>query len=641
MRKTLLALALAALAVRAHAAPLFDQWNGAGPFATGLDNQGIDSLAVSADGMRVAVGTGSGTVLVYPYADVTAPVASDLGISGIAQTAATLAATSSETATGYWIVVPRDASAPSAAAVKAGSAYAGVTVVAHGSGAMAAGAATSFAIAGLTANTAYDLYFVAADTAGNLPAAPTKLQFATAAAAAPASNSGAPEPSLIVVPTGGTAVLTTLTPVQAASGSTLVIPANANVAGVSIRLTGGDGAGTVTFKIGNLSFTLHGYAPGTTVGFKKVPVNGVDTLVLVVASGSLQLSGAAGQPLLTIDGAYTLTAGADGAAIRFSSAASGDGSGSIAVTGGYILLSAAAFATEAADGGARALPANGKVFAGEIAAFDAAGKITAIKLGSPSADGGGVGDPLALDLAANLEFAVPIPRLDGYAARLGGDLQDAIAAVAGARLAGGQSGGILALDVGGDRLHALPMGDITVDTRRADGIKVGADGTATVTTGGLVVRFAPGVADLGRLAADVAALDGRLTVADGVLRAVIGATTFVLQPGWEAPTGTSEGFGSAAGQLTYGQLGRIFTFHPAFADHERLLAVVQTALPGATASANGDGTVTLELAGRYWRLRPAATLETAPPGELSWWVGADGMPKLRYPDGTMQGFGIE
>jgi hypothetical protein len=42
-----------------------NQWSGTGPFATGLGNRVITSLAVSADGRTVYAGTGSGTVFIY------------------------------------------------------------------------------------------------------------------------------------------------------------------------------------------------------------------------------------------------------------------------------------------------------------------------------------------------------------------------------------------------------------------------------------------------------------------------------------------------------------------------------------------------------------------------------------------------
>lgn len=82
-------------------------------------------------------------------------------ISGVTASAATLSATSSIDATGSWLVVPRNATPPSAAQVIAGVNYGTVTKAANGSGAMAAKTATTFAISPLAVGTAYDLYVVA------------------------------------------------------------------------------------------------------------------------------------------------------------------------------------------------------------------------------------------------------------------------------------------------------------------------------------------------------------------------------------------------------------------------------------------------------------------------------------------------
>lgn len=159
--------ALLLLAAPTLAAPVLDRWTGSGPYASGLGNRVIDALLLSSDGMTVYAGTGSGTVFVYAYSDTTAPVLDAVGVSGIGRTAASLSATSSEAATGYWIVVARGATAPDATGVKAGVDYPGAAVAAHGSGAMAAAAAAGFPVTGLAAGTDYDLYVVAQDGSVN------------------------------------------------------------------------------------------------------------------------------------------------------------------------------------------------------------------------------------------------------------------------------------------------------------------------------------------------------------------------------------------------------------------------------------------------------------------------------------------
>lgn len=464
-------------------------------------------------------------------------------------------------------------------------------------------------------------------------------------AAPPAPDPAPPAPTLIVAAPGSTTTLTGTTPVTASPGSTIVIPAGANVVGVAITLAGasdGGAAGPITFKIGSLVLTLNGYTPGTVVSFKKVLVNGVETLVLVVTSGSLTLSGSAGQPLLTLNGTATLTAGTDGTAISFS--AGTDGSGSIAVTSGHIVLSMDAFALKKAT--RAAAPADGKIYAGELASFGADGKITAVRLGSPPGETGGAGDALTLDLAPNLSFAASVPKLDASVARLGMSVQEAMARAAGATLVGTQTNGVVVLEIGGIRIHALPLGAVAIDPDATDGVKLGADGTATVSVQGVVARFAPSVAELGNLAEDAAAAMRGATLAvnaDGVLIATVGGLRYALRPDWLSPDTVTQaaGFAAADGGLSYVKNLRAFVLHPACADFAQLAATVEEALPGATATTNADGTVTLALGEKRWTLAPEMALKAAPLGAGTWWAEADGRLWLRHADGTAQGFTVK
>ena len=75
------------------------------------------------------------------------------GVSGITATAATLSATSPVDATGYWVVVPRAATAPTPAQVIAGVSYSSVTVAAAGTGAMTGKTLKTFFVNGLAAGT--------------------------------------------------------------------------------------------------------------------------------------------------------------------------------------------------------------------------------------------------------------------------------------------------------------------------------------------------------------------------------------------------------------------------------------------------------------------------------------------------------
>ncbi len=127
--------------------------------------------------------------------DTAAPNLSVVSLSGIGLTAASLIATSDEAATGFWLAVAAGATAPSAAQVKSGVNYAGVTIAASGYGAMTATVPRSFTVSGLAAGTGYDFYVVAMDASANLSAAPVKVQGSTlTVAAAPVVASFAFDP---------------------------------------------------------------------------------------------------------------------------------------------------------------------------------------------------------------------------------------------------------------------------------------------------------------------------------------------------------------------------------------------------------------------------------------------------------------
>ena len=90
-------------------------------------------------------------------------------VSGTTDTATTLSATLNENGTGYYLVQAFAAAAPDVAAVQAGTSFA-----------MTANVAATPAIGGLTAATAYKIYFVAKDAANNVQAAVQSVAVTTA-----------------------------------------------------------------------------------------------------------------------------------------------------------------------------------------------------------------------------------------------------------------------------------------------------------------------------------------------------------------------------------------------------------------------------------------------------------------------------
>jgi len=102
-----------------------------------------------------------------------------VSVTNVTATSATLSATSNLVGTGYWLVVPQGSTAPTAAEVKAGVDYAGVSVVAHGSGSLPNGVATDFAMLGLSPATPSTAYIVGEDEHGTLMSSPVARNFTT------------------------------------------------------------------------------------------------------------------------------------------------------------------------------------------------------------------------------------------------------------------------------------------------------------------------------------------------------------------------------------------------------------------------------------------------------------------------------
>jgi len=84
-----------------------------------------------------------------------------ISVNSISATTATLNTLSNSDGTGHYIVVPRNATAPTMAQIVAGIDYAGVTIINSGSEALTANINKAFNIVGLVPATNYDVYFVA------------------------------------------------------------------------------------------------------------------------------------------------------------------------------------------------------------------------------------------------------------------------------------------------------------------------------------------------------------------------------------------------------------------------------------------------------------------------------------------------
>lgn len=449
-----------------------------------------------------------------------------------------------------------------------------------------------------------------------------------------------PAPTVITTTPGGTTTLTGTTPVTAVPGSTLVIPAGANVAGIAITLTAPSGGGAVapvTFQIGGLPLTLSGYSPGTVVGFKKVTVNGAETQVLAVTSGSASLSAAAGQPLLALNGSATLTAGADGATVSFSTGS--DGSGHIAVTNGSIVLSADAFAAATGIAAIR----DGKLYAGEVAAFNPAGKITSGRLGSLDGVSGQLGDSLGPVNAADPTAKV---NLTGKSARVSSTVAfaDQLAAALGKDVTfqGQNSDGVVRLSNSGVSISGLPLGTLAIDTSRADGVTLRADGLAEVSVSGIVATFAPALPNVSDLLAALPAGGTAQIGAEGVITITYQGIRYWLRPAWSATPGGAAGLSLGQTAVSFGDGKDSYTLLPSFASYAALRKMVSLEAPGATFQANTDGSVSLGVEGKTYVLTPRMKEKLMDEGITSgkrWWQSADGRLYLNA-GGAVQEFSV-
>jgi hypothetical protein len=157
-------------------------WN-----ATGLNAAGCQT-ADAAIAISFKVGNlAPGEKATFSYVYVLDQTQLDAGLSAtlgavkdITCSSATFSATATKAGFGYYVVIPRDAAAPTASQVKSGASYGSVAVAAKGSSAMTANEEKAFPITGLAPGTPYDIYFVSEDGASAFSSV-SKVQFATRA----------------------------------------------------------------------------------------------------------------------------------------------------------------------------------------------------------------------------------------------------------------------------------------------------------------------------------------------------------------------------------------------------------------------------------------------------------------------------
>lgn len=459
-------------------------------------------------------------------------------------------------------------------------------------------------------------------------------------------------PGTSLTPVGSIASVFTGTPsgVSVSGGAITVDPAgfvpgsaplviSASVAnGVGIVLNAPSGTTPpkpVTLSIGGQNLVITSAAGGNTLlTTATVLVGGKPQQVLLVTSGSASLSASApGQVVgaVSIPGSATpllVTANDAGANVVISSTSSGT---VINTNAGSTTIAIAGFANGFADGGTASL----KLYAGEKVSLDQSGKVTSITLAS-SAGNGSAGDPLVLPADAPLQYNVAVPNLNAGVARLNGDkLQAVVAGAMGGTLTADQgASGVLSINTSSASFTLLPIGAITVNPARNDGVAMGHDGLLAVTRSGVTVKLAPSVTDPLQLAVDLnKAFSGATLRVDqrGVLLADVGSERFAVRPDAAASAASAAGFVDDKAGVSYANGQQQWLLHPAFVDTAALQALVAGAIEGATSTVNADGSLLVTTPSQTLTLRPDYGTRSLGADDIiqvlegkKWWIGSDG-----------------
>ncbi|WP_238541933.1 choice-of-anchor Q domain-containing protein [Acidovorax sp. CF316] len=466
--------------------------------------------------------------------------------------------------------------------------------------------ATSCTVTGLASGRAYTFTVVASSAQGaGAASAASAAVTPTAAAVDPLPSA----PSLPVTSPGTTTITDPALPVvvgPGAGGAAIVVP--------------GTGTTPVTLQV-----TINGQAlqvqasPGTQL--RVAQVNGQSVLVLVVLEGWASMTASAeGQPM-ALAGDVLLSASRAGTAIEAQPL-------TVAVLTGALVPPEGS------------LPQVGRMGlqAGERLQVNEQGAVVSITLGSLKGDASQPGDPMAF---ANLPTSIAVDK-QGFA-RLSGPL----ARLSGVNLAQGleiATSGVVLVRDGGQVFQLLPAMPITIDATQPDGLAFTPLGLLRWGRGGVVVQFAPAVADLAGLAGAVTALlpDAQIRLgAEGAIQLRTGGRTYVLKPGW-----TGSGSATGSPQIGVDEQGHIFfqvgagprqLLLPALLNATQAQAIFRAAMPGSgltVQAASRDGAFTVAQGGQTWRLVPQWVLPEGsaaqvPAPAANWWLGADGLLYLK------------
>ncbi|MFH1493875.1 MAG: YbhB/YbcL family Raf kinase inhibitor-like protein [Pseudomonadota bacterium] len=293
------------------------------------------------------------------------------------------------------------------------------------------------------------------------------------------------------------------------------------------------------------------------------------------------------------------------------------------------------------------------------------------RLSSSGRDRGAAGDQLYLQGApAGLLVSAYTPILNQPAARLGDShtlaqhMANALSEATGLGYytMGQDHLATVTFIAGQTTMTFLPVGDIIVDTSRANGLRYLDDGRAEIAVNGLVVTLVSTAVPITDLMAKLVEMDpqARLELTpNGWMKATLGGIVYPLWPGFAANSLTGQS-GGAKWEVKSDNLihltfpspfqqvhvpafsGMEQIIYPAFDDRDSLMETFRPYDAALRVGSRMDGSYTAIFQGNLHRLTPAYTVTFPVPAEHQrdlWWT-QNGQYFFKNRDGSVQGFNL-
>jgi len=297
------------------------------------------------------------------------------------------------------------------------------------------------------------------------------------------------------------------------------------------------------------------------------------------------------------------------------------------------------------------------IYKGESTQLDAGGNLSKISMGSLDGLNQVPGDPLPVQI--NKDSGTKIPVMEGPLPRfnntlslldiVGDQLKAALGDTTG-QLSYDRTTGVITYMLGNIAYRLIPLGDVLVSLNQFSGTNVAASagGAYALASKGIQMSLSGALGYFSDLQTAVKEKDSTGTLnlkPTGAVEARFGGGRYVVMPGLSAslPSNPSPlpGFESdTSGYAVFrDHLGTLQTLYPAFLDVDTPSSTFKTAAPTVILTNKVDGTVTAEMGGQNFSLRPEYTVITTPSPHAAdpYWLEG-GLIYFLNSDQSAQGF---